>query len=48
MSGSNLTVKADDGVVWEGDLGPASLEFDGPVGLRSDNARVIFDFLVSR
>jgi hypothetical protein len=48
MSGSNLTVEADDGVVWEGDLGPASLEFDGPVGLRSDNARVIFDFLVSR
>lgn len=48
MSGSNLTVKADDGVVWEGDLGPVSLEFDGPVGLRSDNAHVVFDFLVSR
>ena len=48
MSGSNLTVNADDVVVWEGDLGPVALEFDGPVGLRSDNAHVVFDFLVSR
>jgi hypothetical protein len=48
MSGSNLTVKADNVVVWEGDLGPVSLEFDGPVGLRSDNAHVVFDFLVGR
>ena len=48
MSGSNLTVKADNSVVWEGDLGPVALEFDGPVGLRSDNAHVVFDFLVSR
>ena len=48
MSGSNLTVKADDIVVWEGDLGPVALEFDGPVGLRSDNAHLVFDFLVSR
>jgi hypothetical protein len=48
MSGSNLTVEADNVVVWEGDLGPVSLEFDGPVGLRSDNAHVVFDFLVGR
>lgn len=48
MSGSNLTVKADNSVAWEGDLGPVALEFDGPVGLRSDNAHVVFDFLVSR
>ena len=48
MSGSNLTVTADSKVVWEGDLGPAALEFNGPVGLRSDNARVVFDFLVNR
>jgi len=48
MSGSNLTVKADDVLVWEGDLGPVALEFDGPVGLRSDNAHLVFDFLVSR
>ena len=48
MQGSNLTVKADDSVVWEGDLGPVALEFDGPVGLRSDNARVVFDFLADK
>ena len=48
LNGSNLTVTADDTVVWDGDLGPVALEFDGPVGLRSDNARVVFDFLVNR
>jgi hypothetical protein len=48
MSGSNLTVMVDNTVAWEGDLGPVALEFDGPVGLRSDNAHVVFDFLVSR
>jgi hypothetical protein len=39
MSGSNLAVTADNGVVWEGDLGPVALQFAGPVGLRSDNAQ---------
>jgi hypothetical protein len=48
MSGSNLTVMVDNSVAWEGDLGPVALEFHGPVGLRSDNAHVVFDFLVSR
>ena len=48
MSGSKLTASADNKVVWEGDLGPVALEFDGPVGLRSDNAHVVFDFLVRR
>jgi hypothetical protein len=48
MSGSNLTVKADNRVAWEGDLGPVAVEFDGPVGLRSDNAHVVFDFLANR
>ena len=48
MDGSNLTVTADGTVVWQGDLGPVALEFNGPVGLRSDNAHVVFDFLVSK
>jgi hypothetical protein len=48
MVGSNLTVIADQQKVWEGDLGPVALEFDGPVGLRSDNARVVFDFHVNK
>lgn len=48
MKGSTLTVTADDRIVWEGDLGPVALEFDGPVGVRSDNARVVFDFFATK
>ncbi|HEX2663216.1 MAG TPA: hypothetical protein VHM93_10335 [Candidatus Acidoferrum sp.] len=48
MSGSDLTVTADNKLVWWGDLGPVALSFSGPVGLSSDNARVVFDLLVSR
>lgn len=48
MSGSDLTVTADNKLVWWGDLGPVALSFSGPVGLRSDNARVVFDLLVTR
>lgn len=48
MKGSLLTVTADGSVVWEGNLGPVALEFDGPVGLRSDNAHVVFDFQAVR
>lgn len=48
MSGSDLSVTADNKLVWWGDLGPISLALRGPVGLRSDNARLLFDFLVTR
>lgn len=48
MKGSELTVTADDRLVWQGNLGPVALQFDGPVGLRSDNAHVVFDFMASR
>lgn len=48
MQGSNLTVMADNQIVWKGDLGHVALEVDGPVGLRSDNAHVVFDFLAKR
>ena len=48
MSGSDLSVTADNKLVWWGDLGPVALTFSGPVGLRSDNAQVLFDLLVSR
>lgn len=48
MNGSNLRVIADGRVAWEGNLGPVALEFDGPVGLRSDNAHVIFDFVAQK
>ena len=48
MKGSDLSVTADNRVVWQGDLGRVALEFDGPVGLRSDNAHVVFDFQARR
>lgn len=48
MNGSNLSVTADNRVVWQGDLGAVALEFDGPVGVRSDNAHVVFDFQARR
>jgi hypothetical protein len=41
---SRLTVIADGKVAWSGDLGKRILEFDGPVGMRSDNGR--FDFVL--
>jgi len=48
LRGTNLTVTADKKVVWDGDLGRVAMEFDGPVGLRSDNAHVVFDFFASK
>lgn len=45
MDGSKLRVSIDDKLVWEGDLGPEALEFDGPVGVRTDNGRFEFEFL---
>jgi hypothetical protein len=45
LEGQELTVKADGAIVWQGTLLPVVLEFQGPVGLRSDNAEVVFDFL---
>lgn len=42
ITGSKLKAYADDKEVWSGDLGAAVLGFDGPVGLRSDDARFRF------
>ena len=44
LRGATLTVTADGNVVWEGDVGDHALRFDGPVGLRTDNARFEFEF----
>jgi hypothetical protein len=38
-----LTVRADGAIAWQGDLGPLVMEFDGPIGLRTDNARFEFE-----
>ncbi len=40
MNGAEMKVLADDSLVWEGSVGPDALGFDGPVGIRSDNARL--------
>jgi hypothetical protein len=45
LRGAALTLMADGDVVWEGDVGDQVLQFDGPVGFRTDNARFEFDFL---
>lgn len=44
LDGSKLRVLVDGASVWEGDLGEEALAFDGPAGLRTDNARVRFSF----
>ena len=40
-------VTADDTIVWQGTLPAIILQFQGPPSLRSDNARVLFDFAVT-
>jgi hypothetical protein len=45
MNNTDLTVFVDDHKVWEGDLGPDAAKLDGPVGIRSDNARLEFELL---
>lgn len=46
LVGQALSVAADGTMVWQGTLIPAALDLKGPVGLRSDNSRVLFDFFV--
>jgi hypothetical protein len=43
MRGDEMRVFVDDRVVWEGSVGSDALEFDGPVGIRSDNAKLEFE-----
>jgi hypothetical protein len=43
MNGADLKVYADDSPVWEGSVGSDALDFDGPVGIRSDNARLLME-----
>ncbi len=44
MNGAEMRVFVDRDLVWEGDVGRDALDFDGPVGIRSDNARLKFEF----
>jgi hypothetical protein len=45
MNGEDLRVMVDNAVVWEGSVGPEALAFAGPVGMRSDNARLEIELL---
>jgi hypothetical protein len=42
MTGARLRVSVDDALVWDGQVGKEALDFNGPVGIRSDNARLEF------
>jgi hypothetical protein len=43
LNGTEMRVLVNGGLAWEGSVGPEVLEFDGPVGIRSDNARLDFE-----
>jgi hypothetical protein len=46
MAGEELRVFADDREVWEGSVGADAASLEGPVGIRSDNARLELDLKV--
>jgi len=46
LDGQQLDVTVDGKVVWRGMLPAMVLQLHGPVGLRSDNAQVVFDCFV--
>ena len=48
LSGTTLTVTADGARAWSGDLGARIAGLDGPVGLRTDNARFAFAYLAAK
>ncbi len=43
INGSEMTVFVDNSPIWEGSIPPLALGFNGPVGIRSDNARMQFE-----
>ena len=48
MNGQEMDVFADGKLVWEGSVGNDALAFDGPVGIRSDNAKLRIELRVPR
>jgi hypothetical protein len=47
MNDDALEVFADGELVWQGELGPDALSFEGPVGMRTDNGRFELEFAVA-
>ncbi len=48
MNGAELKVFIDHATVWEGSVGSDALVFDGPIGIRSDNARLQIELRAGR
>ena len=48
MNGEEMKVFVDGNVVWEGSVGPEGGAFAGPVGIRSDNARLEIELQAGR
>jgi hypothetical protein len=46
LSGSDLSVYADNVLAWQGSLGSALDGVDGPLGLRTDNARFELEYYI--
>jgi len=44
LQGDRLSLLADGELAWQGSVGPLVSEFDGPVGLRTDNGRFELEF----
>jgi len=47
LHGTELSVFADGQLAWQGSVGTQVLQFDGPVGFRTDNARFVFSYFVT-
>jgi hypothetical protein len=48
MNGDEMKVFADNVLVWEGSVGPDLQALAGPIGIRSDNARLQIRLLVAK
>ena len=48
LRGNQVEIHADDRLVLKKGFDPADLDFDGPVGMRTDNARFRFQYFVGR
>jgi hypothetical protein len=44
MNGDELEVFADNALVWQGSVGGEAADLNGPVGMRSDNAKLELEF----
>jgi len=44
LNGTSLSVDVDGALAWEGNVSDDVLHFDGPAGMRSDNAQFDFQF----